>query len=418
MSGSLLRAFLSMIDAALANVWARRLQLSCVAMLGLALLSPLSFFSEVKFWDEQKYLELARNLLEYDVYGSNPAQPDGYRPPGYIFFITPFVATGFGKQAVSLVQVILWALNANIAARIAFAFGGPAASGAALIFAFGYPIFAYTALTVYPQTLTATLFLVAIMLLFGRGEDKSVSFGSAFILGLLWGLLILVTPVMVLILAGVALISVFLAVVHFRHIVIVGVVACVTLAPWVVRNWVVLGSPTIATNGAEVFYLGNSADTIPELGRPLDADRYTGAAKEFTKEMDRDAFFRKSAMTWIEEHPKQAFVLYLAKLSHFFGFREEFETKNVATEAAAIVMFLSYYPLLALAMCNVFMWRWRPPSRKEIMLYLIYLGGAAAYAIFFTRIRYRIPFDYLLVVVAAVGLSKLLDCDRRRQKLV
>ena len=56
---------------------------------------------------------------------------------------------------------------------------------------------------------------------------------------------------------------------------------------------------------------------------------------------------------------------------------------------------------------NLFIMQSWTLSRHEIFLFLLYLGAAAAYAIFITRIRYRIPFDYIVIILAAIAIDKL-----------
>jgi hypothetical protein len=45
---------------------------------------------------------------------------------------------------------------------------------------------------------------------------------------------------------------------------------------------------------------------------------------------------------------------------------------------------------------------------REALFLALYLGGGMAYAIYFTRIRFRLPFDWLLIAVDAMFLARLL----------
>jgi hypothetical protein len=50
--------------------------------------------------------------------------------------------------------------------------------------------------------------------------------------------------------------------------------------------------------------------------------------------------------------------------------------------------------------------RRRPLAGEERCLIAAYLSVAAVYALFFTRVRYRIPVDPMLAVLAAAWLSR------------
>lgn len=52
----------------------------------------------------------------------------------------------------------------------------------------------------------------------------------------------------------------------------------------------------------------------------------------------------------------------------------------------------------------------------ELFMILLYLASALVIAIIFTRIRYRLPFDYLLITLDARFLGKLVGdlCGKQR----
>ena len=64
-------------------------------------------------------------------------------------------------------------------------------------------------------------------------------------------------------------------------------------------------------------------------------------------------------------------------------------------------MILTYCPLLLLFVIRLFRFRAYPLQSWEVLCYLLYLQAALCYAVFFPRIRYRLPYDYLLISVVA-----------------
>jgi hypothetical protein len=70
-------------------------------------------------------------------------------------------------------------------------------------------------------------------------------------------------------------------------------------------------------------------------------------------------------------------------------------------------MLLGYGVLTSILAVRLVLVRRDPLSSLEVLLLALYLGGAMAYALYFTRIRFRLPFDWLLVAVDALFLARV-----------
>jgi hypothetical protein len=70
------------------------------------------------------------------------------------------------------------------------------------------------------------------------------------------------------------------------------------------------------------------------------------------------------------------------------------------------VVALTYYPLLLLALVRLAAFRRYPLERAESLIYLLYFVNAIVSAVFFTRLRFRIPFDFVLIAINAVFLVR------------
>ena len=125
------------------------------------------------------------------------------------------------------------------------------------------------------------------------------------------------------------------------------------------------------------------------------------------REDEKDAYFRDCALSWIRKNPGRAAKLYALKVLNYFNFRNELATKSEASRLKDIVLFVTYYPLLIIAVIRLIVFRIFRISPFEGSLYLIYFGNAFALAIFFTRIRFRIPLDALLIVLASIFIGLL-----------
>jgi hypothetical protein len=71
-------------------------------------------------------------------------------------------------------------------------------------------------------------------------------------------------------------------------------------------------------------------------------------------------------------------------------------------------MLLTYGFILGTTFLRLFSRRRLPITKFDLLLVGLYLLSGLSYAIFFTRIRFRLPFDYLLILLAAPFLGKIL----------
>jgi 4-amino-4-deoxy-L-arabinose transferase-like glycosyltransferase len=109
------------------------------------------------FPDEGNYFDLATNLATKGNYSLDGVQLTTYRPPGYPFFLAPFRLLGLNIIGLRIVNffalgLCIFVLYTTLRERFA-----PLAGllGAFLVMA--YPVFFYTAGTLYPQTFASLL---------------------------------------------------------------------------------------------------------------------------------------------------------------------------------------------------------------------------------------------------------------------
>jgi hypothetical protein len=99
--------------------------------------------------------------------------------------------------------------------------------------------------------------------------------------------------------------------------------------------------------------------------------------------------------------------LYILKLLNYFNYRNELYASAESSWTKDILMLVTYGPLLLLSACSLFLVKRFGFSKFEALFFLIYLSSAFFYAIFVTRIRYRLPFDFLLIMIVALFLHKI-----------
>jgi hypothetical protein len=188
------------------------------------------------------------------------------------------------------------------------------------------------------------------------------------------------------------------------------------VVPWTIRNYLVFDALVpVSTNSGLNLLLGNSENTGPNDGVNVDLSHYAQVARGLS-EVERDKYYRDRALEWMGQHPSEAIRLYAAKVLNYFHFSNKLHVKSEQSWIRSAVMAVSYYPLLLIALVRLGAALRVPLSRIESALYTLYFGNALLSAVFFTRIRFRVPFDFVLVMIAAIALAKCARALRRTDK--
>ena len=374
-----------------------------------ALASALSIRSgdELRYPDEKDYQGLALNLVQHHAFLDEHLQPTAARPPGYPIVLSLIYSVWERPLAAKLFNAFACALTAFMLAALASFLGRGIAGLAAALLSLCYPLFAYTASTLYPQTLGTTLFVASVLLLLCVPRSGIATVGA----GLLFGCLVLVIPSFLLVLpvfAGYLLLADRLNSASWcRRAALFLACAVLVLAPWTVRNGIRFKTfiPVSANSGLNLL-LGNSLRTEADSGVNVDISNYLQEAAGMSQ-IEQDKFFKHCALAFIEQHPAAALKLYLGKAANYFNYRNRLYTQSEGSGFRDLVLLLTYYPLLLAALVRLCLYRRFRITLAEGFLYCLYFGNAFLSALFFTRIRFRIPFDALLIVLAAVFIGHL-----------
>ena len=132
-------------------------------------------------------------------------------------------------------------------------------------------------------------------------------------------------------------------------------------------------------------------------------------------EFERDRYYRDAAFDWVGDHPGAAATLYVRKVANYFNFRNDLYVDEEASPLKDLVSALSYLPLLALLAVRLAVVRRFPLSRLEALIVALYLSNALFLALFFTRVRFRLPLDLLLIAGLCVFAARALP-EWRRQR--
>jgi hypothetical protein len=390
-----------------------RLQIGGLALLFACALA-LDLFSgdRMTYSDERDYSTLAQSLLHEGKFAYANGKVIESRPPGYAFVIAAIYSVIERPLAVKIANALFLVLAAYLLGMLA-ARQDPRAAAPAPCLVLAYPLLLYTAGTLYPQIL-ACLLLVAVVMLITR---PNVRLGGTLSAGLAYGALILTVPYFLVLLplfAG----YIFIwgdgskrRTAALAAVLVLASAAVVT--PWTLRNYLVFNTlvPVSANNGYNLF-VGNSPATTPNSGLNVPVLKLCNHLRAHMTETQFDAAFRQCAMDWIMANPAAAAQLYVGKLVNYFNYRNEIATAGQSTGWRDWLVFFTYYPLLLLVVVRAALMRRYRFERTEILIYLLYFLNAFASAIFFTRLRFRIPFDFMLIAVEAAFICKCWDTWR------
>ncbi|HET9552875.1 MAG TPA: hypothetical protein VFP50_07895 [Anaeromyxobacteraceae bacterium] len=366
----------------------------------------------VRYGDEGDYLVIGGNLAAARTFGYDAVTPTAWRPPGYPFFIAAFRLLGLGVPAVRLGNFAALALSILVLHRLLAERRAALAGAIAGLLVVGYPVLFYAAGTLFPQTLAGFLLLLTVYLV-GRDGDWRRDGPLA---GLAYGLLVLTVPSFLMLLPVVALLPWVLGQPARlrRAAALVAVVACLVGA-WSARNLVAFGRfIPISTNNGINLLQGNSEATDTMLGggvsaRDVDLGRYVEEAhrRYGDDEVAISDYYRREALAWIGAHKAEAARLYLKKCLYYFSYRNDLAVKAEQSPLRDLVMLATWGPMVLLLLARLLLLRRYPPTRLEAALLLLYLSNVLLSSVFYPRIRFRLPFDLLLIGILASFLARL-----------
>jgi hypothetical protein len=355
--------------------------------------------------DESDYYVLATNLLNHHFYSLDGVLPTAYRPPGYPLLITVFTFLGAQVIHLRIINFILLALCLVVMNVILKNKSTPIAASIGILIVLFYPVIFYTAGQLYPQTLATLLFLLSILLVTRRER----TWWSNILAGVALGYLVLTVPIFffsIFVIGG--WIWYFERLEGIKGFVISTLIAILIIGLWSFRNFSLFNTWFfVSTNSGENLLLGNSENTQPNIGQLANINKYRKESANMS-EVERDQYFRTEAIHYIQTHPEQSVKMYLLKLLNYFNFRNELVTKAEESPIKDIIMFLTYVPLLLIFILRLIMGKSEKISPFEWLLVILYFSSAMVSAIFFSRIRFRLPFDFVLIMLVAIFLGNVI----------
>ncbi len=375
--------------------------------------------------DEVAFMAIAGNIVGEGMFAETSGQPTAYRAPGPVFLVTPVVAFGGGLLEARLFNAVVFGLGLVALFHLVRRYGGPLAGLLAVVMVPLWPVALFAATTLYPQTLAATL-LVTTLWLIDRLRDGA-SLGPAVLAGLACGALILTTPVVLLLFPLMVIWLIYVSPRWLPHVVIFCMVSGGLVSSWTVRNYLAFDAfVPVATSSGYNLLAGNAPNARYNTSLNVRFPEYVYTEITGKTEVERNDIMTEAAFAEIAKDPGRFWRLYAAKFAHWFHFSNRLLSDEVLEDGAApvsvgareIILGVSYALVIAgpLLLRLAFLRRY-PFRRIELLFLAFWIGAGLIYALFFTRVRFRLPFDWLIIASNAMFLAAMLENWLERARL-
>jgi 4-amino-4-deoxy-L-arabinose transferase-like glycosyltransferase len=358
--------------------------------------------------DEREYLRLAHTLAQGEGFVTPQGRPTADRAPGYPLWISLLALFQLNSAAaVRLAQLLLSSAGLLILYGMARQLGDDRRALAALWLGSVYPYFIYMVGAVLPTTLFSFLLLAAVYLLMAAGPQNRAS--RLFFSGLLFGLAVLTVPTA----AVLALVAVlwlgFVQRAAWLRMAWFSAGCLLIISPWIIRNYYNLDVWQVSTSGGYNFWLGNNPGTqinYPgSISMPADVQiRLNGLSDE--KEKSR--FYQQEAMRYIGQQPGAAVLRTLIKAGYFWRLDPSPATQSYVAQSSGIrwLGILCFSSLLLLALLGG--WTMNAAAKRALWLWLLLAGAfTLVHALTIVKVRFRLPLDHFMLIVAAFGAVSL-----------
>jgi 4-amino-4-deoxy-L-arabinose transferase-like glycosyltransferase len=372
----------------------------------------------------EKSDNFAQTFISNGTFGFIPGVPSASTQPLYGWFLIPlywifgrhWLVVGIAQTAVATATALLvYAIGRKVAPRLAW----PAAVVSTL-----HPYLIWHDTHVNREIIDQLVLAALVLAILVAVERRSLRL--VVLVGALCGLAILgngrLTALPLVIAAYVAW---RLPAQRVLAIVAIFVAAAVVVAPWVIRNKVQVGCYAITTDGRALWKANNVntyrvlanggwIDDVPQAGLPPTAqDAYehwlqTGNIESVDECAQMREFEHKTFVFW-RNHPGEKVKL-VGQATALLWDPRSHETQGRSGKgtwrdtARRIVEPMWAIPVYLLAIAGAFL-AWRAFAALALLL-LAY--NTAAAALFAGTTRYRVPFDFLLVLLGAAAVDRVI----------
>lgn len=395
-------------------------------VLALALFVRLGYvltLGETLYWvDEYDYMAIGQSMAQGHGFATADGEPTAFRPAGYPLLLAVLYHMGINTASdIRVVHVAFGVLTVMFVYLIALRLMRPPAALLAALYAALYPYFVYLSGTVLATSwfmvlLTASMFYA----MKGQSEHK---IGFILLGGLLMGLAVLTRTSAAVLGAAIVLWIVLTMRTHMKKALLYGTLFSICMAivvtPWILRNVQQFGEPMLSSNGGRNLWLGNNPESTINTGSNIEMPEPLATRIAAVSEVEADRIYTEEAEQFIRTHPQRFVLLTLKKGLSLWRFdpsptTEGYDTLEPLYELASV---LSYAPIVLLAVVGYLV---ASQKHREMMLVWLFFAVAftALHAVFIVKVRFRLPLDVFLIIMAAYAVDHLLSRWTRLEGLV
>jgi 4-amino-4-deoxy-L-arabinose transferase-like glycosyltransferase len=375
----------------------------------------------------------ARTLVASGTFGFLPDVPSAYTQPLYAWFLAAlywplersWLVVGLAQVAVAVATALVVLL---IGRRLSSVTTGVIAALVTTL----HPYLVWHDVHVNREILDGLL--LALIVLFALLAYDRVSPGYAAATGAIAGLAILSNARLLLLPLVLAPYVAWRARPGRRalHALLVVAAAAAVVAPWVVRNQVVIGCATITTDSRALWKANNPAthdvlarggwiDDVPDLPNvppwPEKAAGISVAAAKAVDECAQSSFHRDEVLDFWRDEPGEKARLAAQAVGMLWSPFTSVTADEAGQRGVSDLMQRTVEPAFALALYALALWgAFLAPRRFGVLVALLLGFNTAMAMVFAGTTRYRAPWDFLLALLAAFALERAWELLRERRR--
>jgi hypothetical protein len=401
----------------------------------------ISLLEEKHYWLMSiDYFEIGKNLATGKGFTLNN-QPVLFYEPGYSYFLAVIHLT-FGHLSLFLVRLIMSLINCfncliiyKISKNI-FP-NDPLVAPLSFLLSIFYPLMIFIVSDGMETALFAFFISLLIWQLIKLGEKDGII--STTLVGVSFGLTSLIKPTVIpfLFLSLLWYFFIFSAQSWFKmsRLIIISITAFALILPWSIRNYKVSGEPILfAAKGGFNFWLGNNPDaTEDSADKRYAMEKLVEFLKPHFPRIDlsipsnlsplmfdgrTEKLFYSASISYIKENPIHYLFLSFKKGLFLWKLYPDTSSKNEFSNPwVKLINIITYGPILLFGIAGIILSyrHWRRTS----LLVLLFFSFTIVHAIFFPKVRFRIPLDPFLIIfcsyslIYCIGISKFYYTKQR-----
>lgn len=408
-----------------AGLWHPSRRLAVVALAALIAYTVLDlwiFPLRTRSDDEERFVSEAiafAQTHEFHVWGHRALE----MPLVGLFYGVIYAVAGTEPLLIAsarCIQAVLLVMQAWLCADIARRlFKDAAATPVAFLMVLGYPILVAFQSFLLSEAIFTFLLVLAMWCLYGWAEEpQRKSWLVAYVIVMACATYAKASlTVLPIVLPGLLLLSrrVVSARQIFASLCVVAILYAACLSPWWFRNYQVFGEPVwFTTSSGAQLYLGNNPGNRSG-GNDWREDVEHGFVSDNARrpELERDRNYLSRASAYIAAEPLRFLMNAGRKFIRYWNVIPNHELYRRGPYAWIIA--LSYGPILFLALMAV--WLHRRKWKLFVPIYAVIAYFTLLHSATIASLRYRVPLEPLLIVLAAGAITACYRSQTQRHGL-